>query len=175
MPAVCPLRPSPARTRLGLFRSGSSPSRCRHWCSFTSTARTQPAVGGLQVGEDDRALVDRERDELDLVVEDTFESVGELVGADGSDDARELCGGVAETGMPASIIECALPTASCAREPPNRPTEARFSLRVFTLSLAPFGPPLTLAPRLPRVTRTPGAIFSDFRKLQPTVRRRTRR
>ena len=42
------------------------------------------------------------------------------------------------------------------------PSDARFSRRVFALSFAPLGPPLTLAPRLLRVTRTPGASLIDF-------------
>jgi hypothetical protein len=45
---------------------------------------------------------------------------------------------------------------------PNQLAEARFSPRVFTESFAPFGPPLTLSPRLLAVRRTPGRIFFVF-------------
>ena len=50
----------------------------------------------------------------------------------------------------------------------NNPAEARRSPRVFTLTFAPFGPPLKLAPRLLTDTRTPGNSFFDLRNPQAT-------
>jgi hypothetical protein len=46
---------------------------------------------------------------------------------------------------------------------PNQLADACFWPRVFTDSFAPFGPALTLSPRLLAVSRTPGSSFFDFR------------